>query len=75
MSVHRTAEWEKGHSPPHRTLSRTNTQGKSCMTIMFTRSQFVDDYDPTIEDAYRKQCVIDGLPAMLDILGMWGGKT
>jgi GTPase KRas protein len=46
--------------------------GKSCMTIRFTRAQFVDDYDPTIEDAYKKQCVIDGQAAMLDILDTAG---
>lgn len=24
------------------------------------------DYDPTIEDSYTKQCVIDDIPAKLD---------
>jgi len=28
----------------------------------------VQDYDPTIEDSYTKQCVIDDIPAKLDIL-------
>eukprot|EP01134_Creolimax_fragrantissima_P007033 CFRG7033T1 len=46
--------------------------GKSCMTIMFTRGQFVDDYDPTIEDAYRKSCNIDDEPVLLDILDTAG---
>jgi hypothetical protein len=26
----------------------------------------VTDYDPTIEDSYTKQCVIDDIPARLD---------
>jgi len=26
----------------------------------------VTDYDPTIEDSYTKQCVIDDVPAKLD---------
>ncbi|ERL89564.1 hypothetical protein D910_06929, partial [Dendroctonus ponderosae] len=30
-------------------------------------SYFVTDYDPTIEDSYTKQCVIDDIPAKLDI--------
>nr|CAD7429679.1 unnamed protein product [Timema monikensis] len=29
-------------------------------------SYFVTDYDPTIEDSYTKQCVIDDVPAKLD---------
>ena len=42
--------------------------GKSALTIQFIQSQFVDEYDPTIEDSYRKQCVIDGETAYLDVL-------
>lgn len=30
------------------------------------QSYFVTDYDPTIEDSYTKQCVIDDIPAKLD---------
>jgi len=33
--------------------------GKSALTIQFIQSHFIDTYDPTIEDSYRKQCVID----------------
>lgn len=32
----------------------------------FFQSYFVTDYDPTIEDSYTKQCVIDDVPAKLD---------
>ena len=32
----------------------------------FLQSYFVIDYDPTIEDSYTKQCVIDDIPAKLD---------
>ncbi|CAO3653201.1 unnamed protein product [Mucor hiemalis] len=46
--------------------------GKSAMTIQFIQSQFVDEYDPTIEDSYRKQCVVDGECALLDILDTAG---
>nr|CAD7445243.1 unnamed protein product [Timema bartmani] len=35
-------------------------------------SYFVTDYDPTIEDSYTKQCVIDDVPAKLDILDTAG---
>ncbi len=36
------------------------------------QSYFVQDYDPTIEDSYTKQCVIDDIPAKLDILDTAG---
>lgn len=32
----------------------------------FLQSYFVTDYDPTIEDSYTKQCVIDDVVAKLD---------
>lgn len=32
----------------------------------FLQSYFVTDYDPTIEDSYTKQCVIDERAARLD---------
>eukprot|EP01133_Synstelium_polycarpum_P002265 gene2265-2567_t len=35
--------------------------GKSAIIIQFIQNHFVDEYDPTIEDSYRKQCVISGL--------------
>ncbi|KAL9698654.1 hypothetical protein quinque_002095 [Culex quinquefasciatus] len=37
-----------------------------------SESYFVTDYDPTIEDSYTKQCVIDDVPAKLDILDTAG---
>ncbi|KAL0120697.1 hypothetical protein PUN28_008400 [Cardiocondyla obscurior] len=46
--------------------------GKSAITIQFIQSYFVTDYDPTIEDSYIKQCVIDDVPAKLDILDTAG---
>ncbi|XP_067875875.1 ras-related protein R-Ras2-like [Heterodontus francisci] len=46
--------------------------GKSALTIQFIQSYFVSDYDPTIEDSYTKQCVIDERAARLDILDTAG---
>ena len=34
--------------------------GKSALTIQLIQNHFVDEYDPTIEDSYRKQVIIDG---------------
>ena len=46
--------------------------GKSALTIQLTQNNFVDEYDPTIEDSYRKQCVIDSEVVILDILDTAG---
>ncbi|RKP19638.1 GDP-mannose 4,6-dehydratase [Rozella allomycis CSF55] len=46
--------------------------GKSALTIKFIQGHFVDEYDPTIEDSYRKQCVIDEEVALLDVLDTAG---
>lgn len=35
--------------------------GKSALTIQLIQNHFVDEYDPTIEDSYRKQVVIGKL--------------
>jgi hypothetical protein len=36
--------------------------GKSAICLQYVQGHFVDEYDPTIEDSYRKQCVIRGIP-------------
>jgi len=46
--------------------------GKSAITIQFVQNHFLIEYDPTIEDSYRKQVTIDEEPAMLDILDTAG---
>ncbi|KAJ3289994.1 Ras GTPase [Blyttiomyces sp. JEL0837] len=46
--------------------------GKSALTLQFIQGEFIDEYDPTIEDCYRKQIQIDSKPAILDILDTAG---
>jgi len=46
--------------------------GKSCLSLRYVKNSFVDVYDPTIEDAFRHQTVIDGATCMLDILDTAG---
>eukprot|EP00457_Paulinella_chromatophora_P009314 gb/GEZN01009376.1/.p1 GENE.gb/GEZN01009376.1/~~gb/GEZN01009376.1/.p1 ORF type:complete len:191 (-),score=38.91 gb/GEZN01009376.1/:585-1157(-) len=46
--------------------------GKSALTIRLVTDNFLDEYDPTIEDSYRKQVTIDDKPALLDILDTAG---
>ncbi|XP_023233859.1 ras-like protein isoform X2 [Centruroides sculpturatus] len=51
---------------------RAGGVGKSALTIQLIQNHFVDEYDPTIEDSYRKQVVIDGETCLLDILDTAG---
>eukprot|EP01091_Cochliopodium_minus_P012948 TRINITY_DN404_c0_g1_i1.p1 TRINITY_DN404_c0_g1~~TRINITY_DN404_c0_g1_i1.p1 ORF type:complete len:196 (+),score=40.18 TRINITY_DN404_c0_g1_i1:125-712(+) len=46
--------------------------GKTAFTIQFCTNQFVTEYDPTIEDSYRKQVVIDDINCMIEILDTAG---
>ena len=46
--------------------------GKSALTIMFIQNHFIEEYDPTIEDSYRKQTVLDNEACLMDILDTAG---
>lgn len=46
--------------------------GKTALTIQLCLQHFVETYDPTIEDSYRKQVVIDDQACMLEVLDTAG---
>jgi len=46
--------------------------GKVALTIQLCLNHFVETYDPTIEDTYRKQVVIDDQPCVLEVLDTAG---
>lgn len=46
--------------------------GKSALTLRYVQGVFIRDYDPTIEDAYRKSVNIDDRNCVLDILDTAG---
>jgi len=46
--------------------------GKSALTLRLISNEFATEYDPTIEDSYRKQVTIDNKPALLDVLDTAG---
>ena len=46
--------------------------GKSALTIQYIQKHFVDEYDPTIEDSYRRQTLVDEQTALIDILDTAG---
>ena len=48
--------------------------GKSSLTVRFIQGHFIDEYDPTIEDSYRKQIVVDGEIVLTEILDTAGGE-
>jgi len=46
--------------------------GKSSCTIRYVQNKFIEEYDPTIEDSYRKQVTVDNNPYLLEILDTAG---
>jgi len=50
----------------------TGGVGKSALTVQFVQGIFVEKYDPTIEDSYRKPLEVDGDQYMLEILDTAG---
>jgi len=46
--------------------------GKSCLSIQFIHNYFTNDYDPTIENSYRKTVTVDEIPCLLEILDTAG---
>ncbi|DAA75317.1 TPA_exp: Uncharacterized protein A8136_1714 [Trichophyton benhamiae CBS 112371] len=46
--------------------------GKSCLTAQFVQNIWIESYDPTIEDSYRKVLAVDGRPCLLEILDTAG---
>lgn len=45
---------------------------KSALVLHFITSKFVNEYDPTVEDSYRRAITVDGIPAVVDVLDTTG---
>ncbi|KAG1725988.1 small GTPase superfamily [Suillus lakei] len=46
--------------------------GKTALAVQFTSNCFVRDYDPTIEDSYRKQLIVDNKRSCIEIIDTAG---
>ena len=49
--------------------------GKSSICTQFVMNHFIEQYDPTIEDSYRKQVVVKGIPRQKKGAGSAKKKT
>ncbi|GAA6052920.1 Ras-related protein RSR1 [Rhodotorula toruloides] len=46
--------------------------GKSALTVRYMHQIFVQSYDPTIEDSYRRNMTVDGITVSLEVLDTAG---
>jgi len=46
--------------------------GKSALTLQFMYDEFVEEYEPTKADSYRKKVMLDGEECQVDILDTAG---
>merc|ERR1712035_227618 len=51
---------------------RHRRAAKSALTLQFMYDEFVEDYEPTKADSYRKKVIFDGQEAQIDILDTAG---
>eukprot|EP00051_Salpingoeca_urceolata_P015642 m.204124 g.204124 ORF g.204124 m.204124 type:complete len:208 (+) comp18461_c2_seq3:164-787(+) len=59
-------------SPISVCLLGSGSVGKSALAIRFTEDRFVESYDPTVEDCYRKSLQLDGEDVMLELIDTAG---
>ncbi|KAJ8692770.1 Ras- protein rsr1, variant 2 [Pleurotus ostreatus] len=48
--------------------------GKSALTVRFVKDQFLDHYDPTIEEEYRRTITVDNELTSLEVLDTAGAE-
>ncbi|KAG9315122.1 P-loop containing nucleoside triphosphate hydrolase protein [Chiua virens] len=48
--------------------------GKSTLTVRFVQDVFLENYDPTIEEAYRRTLDVDGVKTSLEVLDTAGAE-
>jgi len=68
----RKSQYAPDRNPYKIILVGSGGVGKSALTVRFVSGRFVEKYDPTIEDWYRKEVLIDNTVAVLDIIDTAG---
>eukprot|EP01084_Bolivina_argentea_P114842 204372_1 len=48
------------------------SQGKTALVMKFITGSFIEDYDPTIEESFRKNVTVNNYSALIDILDTAG---
>ncbi|KAI0259871.1 small GTPase superfamily, partial [Gloeopeniophorella convolvens] len=48
--------------------------GKSALTVRFMRDEFVENYDPTIQEEYRRSIEVDGELTWLEVMDTAGAE-
>ncbi|XP_036212081.1 GTP-binding protein Rheb isoform X6 [Myotis myotis] len=79
-SVENASSWHSGvlhwhlfqNHPWNRNSQCLWTQGKSSLTIQFVEGQFVDSYDPTIENTFTKLITVNGQEYHLQLVDTAG---
>ena len=62
-----------GDMPVHKVIMvGSGGVGKSALTLQFMYDEFVEDYEPTKADSYRKKVVLNGHECQIDILDTAG---
>ncbi|KAI8984566.1 small GTPase superfamily [Mycotypha africana] len=64
---------KSNHVPLHKIIMvGSGGVGKSALTLQYMYGDFVEEYDPTKADSYRKKIVLDGVECQIDILDTAG---
>lgn len=75
---HQTGEQQQQQQPQQQPLIHkvimvgSGGVGKSALTLQYMYDEFVEDYEPTKADSYRKRVILDGEEAQIDILDTAG---
>jgi len=73
MSSSTNKKAEDAHLPTYKlVVIGEGGVGKSSITIRFFQKEFVEHYDPTIEDQYIQHCEVDGNWVIMDVLDTAG---
>lgn len=71
MATNKSKSWSS-LAPQKVIMVGSGVVGKSPLVLQFMYDEFVEDYEPTKADSYRKNIALDGEEVQMDILGTAG---